>query len=77
MTCGNFLTLQYPRFPLPQARDEGADLVEFDIGLTRDAVAVLMHDDSLDRTTNMRGALRAQTLEELRAAGCDCAANFK
>ena len=33
----------------------GFRAVEFDAKLTRDAVAILMHDDTLDRTTNGRG----------------------
>src|SRR5262245_61386278 len=49
--------------------------VEFDAKLTRDGVAVLMHDETLDRTTNGRGAV-AQTdwkaLEHLDAGSwCD------
>jgi glycerophosphoryl diester phosphodiesterase len=37
------------------ARGFGA--FEFDVKLTRDGVAILMHDDTLDRTTNGRGAI--------------------
>lgn len=57
-----------------QAYREGVDLIEFDVGLTKDNVPVVMHDDSLDRTTNMRGLLRDRTLADL--TGCNCAANF-
>uniref|UniRef100_A0A914HY49 GP-PDE domain-containing protein n=1 Tax=Globodera rostochiensis TaxID=31243 RepID=A0A914HY49_GLORO len=59
-----------------QALREGVDLVEFDIGLTRDGVPVLMHDDTLDRTTNMSGLLRDHDFSEL-AAECNCAASFR
>ena len=45
------------------------------MGLTKDNVPVVMHDDSLDRTTNMRGLLRDRTLADL--TGCNCAANFR
>jgi len=45
---------------------DGADEVEFDVQRTRDGVAVLLHDDTLDRTTSGRGALRERTLSELR-----------
>lgn len=57
-----------------QAEREGVDLIEFDVGLTKDLVPVLMHDDSLERTTNMHGPLRDRTMAEL--VGCNCAANF-
>ena len=40
-----------------QAKLEGTDLIEFDLALTKDGVAVIMHDDDLDRTTNMTGEL--------------------
>jgi glycerophosphoryl diester phosphodiesterase len=46
------------------ARD-GADEVEFDVQRTADGVAVLMHDDTLDRTTSGRGRLRERTWADL------------
>jgi glycerophosphoryl diester phosphodiesterase len=45
----------------------GADGLEFDVRLTADGVAVLMHDPALDRTTNGTGPLAYRTLAELRA----------
>ena len=45
---------------------DGADEVEFDVQRTKDGVAVLMHDDTLDRTTSGRGPLRERTLSEVR-----------
>lgn len=35
----------------------GARWVEFDAKLTRDGVAIVLHDDTLERTTNGRGAV--------------------
>jgi glycerophosphoryl diester phosphodiesterase len=43
----------------------GADMVEFDVGLTRDLVPVVLHDADLDRTTDGRGKLSAHTYEEV------------
>ncbi|KAL7080311.1 hypothetical protein ACQ4LE_000938 [Meloidogyne hapla] len=57
-----------------QAKKEGVDLVEFDIGFTKDFVPVLMHDDDLDRTTNMTGLLNKYNFVELEM--CNCAAKF-
>jgi glycerophosphoryl diester phosphodiesterase len=48
------------------ARD-GADEVEFDVQRTMDGIAVLMHDDTLDRTTSGRGPLRERSWVGLRA----------
>jgi len=37
------------------AREEGATWTEFDVKLTEDGVPILMHDDTLDRTTRGNG----------------------
>ncbi len=42
-------------------------LFEIDIVRTRDNVLVLMHDDTLDRTTTGTGEVRAHTLDEIKA----------
>lgn len=44
----------------------GADHVEVDIRLTSDGHAVLMHDGSVDRTTDGSGAIANMTLAEAR-----------
>lgn len=33
-----------------KAREANVDLIEFDLSLTKDKIAILMHDDSLQRT---------------------------
>jgi len=60
---------------MQQAKHEGAELIEFDVSLTKDGVAVLLHDDTLDRTTNMTGAIRDFLFKDLES--CNCAAKFK
>ncbi|HET8958749.1 MAG TPA: glycerophosphodiester phosphodiesterase family protein [Microcella sp.] len=45
----------------------GADIVEFDLQLTRDGHAVVMHDDTVDRTTDGEGRVSRHTLDEIRA----------
>lgn len=42
-------------------------LMEIDIARTRDGVLVLMHDDTLERTTDGEGPVRDHTLAELQA----------
>jgi glycerophosphoryl diester phosphodiesterase len=44
----------------------GAGFIETDLQLTRDARFVAIHDATLERTTNGRGAVRDHTLAELR-----------
>lgn len=43
-----------------------ADMAEIDVGLTRDGHVVVLHDDTLDRTTNGKGLLSQTTLEEVQ-----------
>ena len=47
----------------------GADVVEFDVRMTADEVAVVLHDPDVDRTTTGHGLVRSMSLEEVRALG--------
>ncbi len=49
------------------AVEMGARFIETDLQLTRDARVIAIHDSTLDRTTNGRGQVHSQTLEEIRA----------
>lgn len=49
------------------AVDQGVEFVETDVQLTADGVPVLMHDETLDRTTNGSGPIAAHTFAEVRA----------
>ncbi len=51
---------------IQRAIEEGAEMVEFDVLLSADGVPVLMHDDTVDRTTNGSGCVSAMTLAQLR-----------
>ena len=46
----------------------GADGLELDVHLSRDGVVVVHHDRTLDRTTNLGGAVRDRTAAELARA---------
>jgi glycerophosphoryl diester phosphodiesterase len=61
-----------------RAIELGADMVELDCQMTRDGAVVVIHDDTLDRTTSGRGRVRDHTLRELKAldAGRWFAAQF-
>jgi len=45
----------------------GADRLEFDVQMTRDGALVVIHDETVDRTTNGTGAVKELTLAEIRA----------
>src|SRR3990172_4840590 len=49
-----------------RAIDDGADIIETDLHLTRDGVFVCIHDATLDRTTGESGVVAELTLAELR-----------
>lgn len=53
-------------FAIAQALARGASAVELDVHATRDRHLVVSHDETVDRTTNHRGAIADLTLSELR-----------
>ncbi|MEJ2247804.1 MAG: glycerophosphodiester phosphodiesterase family protein [Acidobacteriota bacterium] len=52
------------------AMDAGCDKVEMDVRVTKDGHAVVIHDATLNRTTNGKGPVLKKTLEELRKLEC-------
>lgn len=62
-----------------KAIEEGADQIETDIRISKDGEIVLIHDATVDRTTNGHGLVRELTLKELKAldAGAIKGAAFK
>jgi len=48
------------------AVESGAGGLELDVHLTRDGYVVVIHDPTLDRTTNVSGAVAGMTLDEVR-----------
>lgn len=53
-------------FAFQHAVDIGSDVLEMDMHITKDNVLVLMHDESVDRTTDGTGEIEAMTLDELK-----------
>lgn len=49
-----------------RALDDGAGFVEMDVRGTKDGQVVIIHDASLNRTTNGRGPVSRRTLSELK-----------
>src|SRR5436853_1370309 len=58
------------------AMDQGADGVELDVTLSADGVPVVIHDDTLDRTTSGHGPVGALTLAQLKRLDAGYAAQF-
>ena len=51
---------------IEKAIELGADMVEFDVTVTADGEVVVIHDETLGRTTDGRGKVMEKTLEELQ-----------
>ena len=54
------------------AKDNGAYGVEFDVDFTKDGKAVVIHDSTVDRTTNGKGLVGEFTFEEIRKLDASC-----
>ncbi len=46
---------------------QGVDWLEFDVQMTKDGELVVIHDETVDRTTNGTGAVRDLTLQQIRS----------
>ncbi|MBQ6520811.1 MAG: hypothetical protein IJI14_19065 [Anaerolineaceae bacterium] len=61
-------SLQYPENTMTafrKALEVGADGIEMDARLTQDGQIVIMHDPTIDRTTNGKGTVRDLSLKEI------------
>ena len=67
--CGGDLAMENTIAGLVAAKQCGCRAVEFDVMLTADGVPILMHDETLDRTTHCRGYVAEHTFDQIRA--CD------
>lgn len=56
------------------AVEQGADAIELDVHLTSDGELAVIHDDTLERTTDLAGAIRALSMADIRQA--DAGARF-
>lgn len=48
------------------AYEMGAEMIELDVTLSKDGVPVVIHDETIDRTTNGKGLVSDFTLDELK-----------
>jgi glycerophosphoryl diester phosphodiesterase len=58
------------------ALEVGAEILEFDVQITRDRNVVVIHDPTVERTTNGTGRVQDMTLAELRALSAGYPARF-
>ena len=59
----------------------GVDIVEIDLGRTKDGELIVMHDDKVDRTTTGKGYVKDLTLAEIKQLrlrnGCNIKTIYK
>ena len=71
MSMGHRADLQnYPENSIPAIQsciDAGVDILELDVRRTKDGKYVLMHDETVDRTTSGSGRVDSMTLAEIQA----------
>jgi glycerophosphoryl diester phosphodiesterase len=71
-------SIAYPENTLEAYRKAialGVEMIECDVNITRDGTLVMMHDSTLDRTTNGTGRVSEATWEEIQ--GLDAGGKFK
>lgn len=49
-----------------QAVELGVDMIEIDVILSNDGEVIVIHDDTIDRTTDGEGVVKEMTLEEIK-----------
>ena len=70
-------SIEYPENTLEAYRkaiELGIEMIECDVNITRDGKLVMMHDSTLDRTTNGMGRVSAATWDEIQ--GLDAGRKF-
>ena len=71
-------SIAYPENTLEAYRkaiELGVEMIECDVNITRDGKLVMMHDSTLDRTTNGSGLVSSVTWDEIQ--GLDAGRKFK
>lgn len=53
-------------YAFKSALKAGADMLELDVGVTKDDQVVVMHDTTLDRTTSGKGTIASHTLAQVQ-----------
>ena len=53
-------------YAFKRATKAGADMLELDVGITKDDRVIVSHDTTLNRTTNGKGRVAAHTLAQIR-----------
>src|SRR6185436_15255540 len=72
-------SLNHPENTLTACREAiavGAEIIEVDVQLTKDGHVVVLHDVTVNRTTDGTGSVRDMTLAEIRKLSAGCPRRF-
>ena len=58
--------LENTMFNFKRALTLGVDMIETDVHMTKDGHLILMHDESVERTTNGKGQIKELTIDEIK-----------
>ena len=58
--------LENTMYSFKHALSIGVDMIETDVHMTKDGHLILMHDESVERTTNVKGQIKELTLNEIK-----------
>lgn len=58
--------LENTMYSFKHALSIGVDMIETDVHMTKDGHLILMHDESVERTTNGKGQIKELTLNEIK-----------
>lgn len=75
VTAHRGFSAKYPENTLlafEKAIDAGADIIEFDLRGTRDHIPIVLHDQTIDRTSNGSGSPMDYTLDEIKEFNFSC-----
>ena len=59
--------LENTMYAFKRALTIGVDMIETDVHMTKDGYLILMHDESVNRTTNGKGLIKELTLDEIKS----------
>ena len=71
------LGLENTMFSFRRVLKLGVDMIETDVHMTKDGCLILMHDDSVDRTTNGSGKIRDLSLNDIEKLDATVNAKIK
>lgn len=60
---------RYPENSLESIQDcidKGVDIIELDVAVSKDGIPIIMHDSTVDRTTNGTGKIKDMTLNQIK-----------